>query len=498
MNRVPMKAAPMHRTVFALALASLLYTTGARADEGPAKRVAGATAESQPAEAKNDATLPTPAILRPSFAEDGTSTSTGWTFGFHGYARMPLRTNTSFSRSPYLVDDNYYLSGFAYTRLTETEWAEAFFSAEHGKTRFVLGLFASQFSDWSEMTLQGQGGVATAFVEHEWELHRDAKVGLRAGMFWDRNGYLASYDTYLFGRMHVAGLRLHARFWDTWYLKLGIGAHAEVINANQGFTPAVWFSTGLDLRWLDVGLFAGTTWTADSKREFSIIKDGSLTSVGGEVRVAIPHVGPLYANLSFMNADKVVFLANGFEVLHSTGGRGLTQSFFGPDSANGTGQILAGGLELTWQLTHTLGKLFGGEAGRATRGLELRLFGMFAWVASKQRSEDFLKNFDNRVYYKWGTELFYRPTPQGWDRLFFALRYDRVILDTSHDSLAFRALTPKIGITPIKNMNLDLFFSFTKYWYGDSVALRPNQIPGDTSATRPDETVMKLQAQVSW
>ena len=47
-------------------------------------------------------------------------------------------------------------------------------------------------------------------------------------------------------------------------------------------------------------------------------------------------------------------------------------------------------------------------------------------------------------------------------------------------------------------MNLDLFFSFTKYWYGDSVALRPNQIPGDTSATRPDETVMKLQAQVSW
>ena len=45
----------------------------------------------------------------------------------HGYARMPLSTQGT--REPYLVDNDYYLSGFAYTRLYEPDWSELFLLA---------------------------------------------------------------------------------------------------------------------------------------------------------------------------------------------------------------------------------------------------------------------------------------------------------------------------------------------------------------------------------
>lgn len=464
------------------ATATLTLAAGARADEPPPRAAENAT----------------PPLLLPRFGEDQMASKSDWTFGFHGYARGPLRMNSKFSRQPYLVDDNYFLSGFAYTRLSETEWAEAFLSAQKGKTRFVLGLFASQFSDWSETTLQGQGGVATAFVEHEFDLASIAKLSIRAGMFWDREGFIQTYDTYLLGRMHVAGLRLVLKMWDKWYTKLGFGAHAEVINSNQGFTPVGWFKSGVDLGWLDAGFFGGFSWTNDSERKFSIIKDGAMRVLGVEARAAIPHTGNLHLLLSHLRADKVAFLSNAFEVLHSTGGRGLTQSFFGADSENGTGDALMGGFELDWNLERTFKPLFGESAGRAVRGLDLRLFGMFAGVTSKQRSDDPLKNFDKRWYVKWGTELFYRFPMKPLEWLFVSLRYDRVILDTDHDSMAFRAMTPRVGITPIKDFGLDIFLSYSKYWYGSNVRLRPNQIPGDASVTTPDDSMLKIQAQVSW
>src|SRR5262245_201498 len=48
----------------------------------------------------------------------------------HGYARMPVAVQTT-PRQPFLVDSDYYLSGFAYTRLYEPDWSEVFLSAHH-------------------------------------------------------------------------------------------------------------------------------------------------------------------------------------------------------------------------------------------------------------------------------------------------------------------------------------------------------------------------------
>jgi hypothetical protein len=438
-------------------------------------------------------------LNRPLFSEENAGAKPGWSFAFHGYARLPLRAhNLGAPRSPYLVDDSYANSGFSYLRIAETEYAEMFFGLEHDTTRFVIGLLATQFSDWSETTLQGQQGVSTAFVEHTFKrVLPELDVGVRAGMFWDRFGYTPQYDTYLLGRLHVAGGRLHLRLWDMVYVKAGLGAHLELLNNNQGFTPAGWISIGVQpVDFLDASFFYATSWTKDH-RELTIIQDGSLRVIGGEARLAIPEVGPLWASVASYRARAAKFNAAALEVLHSQGGTYLTQNFLGPDSDSGTGEILALGWGLTWQPYRVASFALGSDS-RYLRGLDINLFGMLAWVASNQASDNPLDNFDSRIWFKWGIEPFYRPWSEDWSWLFFSVRYDRVVLDTHHDSLAFRVVTPKIGVTPLRDWKLDIFLAYSRYDYGANVRLRPNQIPGDQAATQPDVSVWKLQAQVVW
>ena len=154
---------------------------------------------------------------RPSFSEDGPPPSArvqedesepsvkykGWRLDLNGYARLPLMISGGLTgdRRPYLIDDQYFLSGFAYTRVSEREWVETFMSATKGNTRVVIGLFTSELSDWAQAEQpKGQKGIATAFVDHRWTPTAQLKIDARVGVFWERLGYLDAYDTYLFAR----------------------------------------------------------------------------------------------------------------------------------------------------------------------------------------------------------------------------------------------------------------------------------------------------------
>src|ERR1051325_3301698 len=75
-------------------------------------------------------------------------------FELHGYPRMPLAARLP--REPYLVDNDYYLSGFSYTRLYEPDWSELFFSAKKGDYKVELGMFASLYSRSDEHTSELQ------------------------------------------------------------------------------------------------------------------------------------------------------------------------------------------------------------------------------------------------------------------------------------------------------------------------------------------------------
>jgi len=395
----------------------------------------------------------------------------------HGYARMPVAVQTT-PRQPFLVDNDYYLSGFAYTRLYEPDWSEIFLSAHHGDYRVQFGIFASLYSDYATTELEKQFGVAQASVAADHFLGFEP-LSVEAGVFWDRFGYIEPYDTYIFGRTHQGGVKARWKFGNGAYLQAGIGAHQEQLQQNQGLTPVAHLAGGLratpDLL---LGGYLIKAWTRD-KRQLSPIQDGDLLVAGVDARWTLPRgLGSAYGALSYTKADSALFLAPALELLHSTGGRGLTENYLGlMSSENGTGSLLTFAVDAPMQLG---------------RGFDLRVFGMTTWVRSKQAdSMDPAVNKDRRLYLKWGAEPGYVISKRRGVRA--ALRYDRVIMDLYDAENSFRGISPELAF-PLQDWG-ELMLMYTHYSYGAKITLRPGQVPLET---KPDTDVFKVQAQAVW
>jgi hypothetical protein len=394
-------------------------------------------------------------------------------FELHGYARMPLATQGT--REPWLVDNDYYLSGFAYTRLYEPDWSELYFSAKHGDYRAEFGLFASLYSDYAQANVTNQLGIAQASVTANNFLDQKG-LSVQMGVFWDRFGYIEPYDTYIFGRTHQGGAKVKYELRGGGRVQAGIGIHEADLQQNLGLTPIAHVAAAYPIGPVEVGTYLLRTWTRD-KRQLSPIQDGTMYVAGADARYKIPgDRGTAYLAFSYMNMDKVLYLAPALEIMHSTGGRGLTENYLGLDSSNdGTGHMynLAADVKVN-----------------VVDRVKMRAFGMASWVRSPQVDEmDPLHNKDRRMYFKWGAE----PSYQIMKKLYAAVRYDRVIMDLYDSEDSFHVVSPKLGV-PLDNWG-ELYVMYSHYWYGNRITLRPGQVPLETM---PDTDAFKLQAQVVW
>ena len=391
----------------------------------------------------------------------------------HGYARMPLTTQGT--REPYLVDNDYYLSGFAYTRLYEPDWTELHFSASKGDYKVEFGMFASLYSDYAKADVADQLGIAQASVTANNFL--DVKrLSVQVGVFWDRYGYIEPYDTYAFGRTHQGGAKIAYAFASGTRLQGGLGFHQADLQQNLGLTPLLHLAAVQPVGPVDVGAYFVREWTRDH-RQLSPIQDATMYVAGLDARYKLPHDrGSAYLAFGYYHMDKALYLAPALEVMHSTGGRGLTENFLGLDgSDDGTGHMYT-------LATDTTIKIDPRSA--------LRVFGMGTWVRSPQVDEmDPLKNKDRRLYFKWGVEPSYLVLP----KLRVSARFDRVILDVYDSENSFRVLSPKVSF-PLDGWG-ELFVQYSHYWYGDKVQLRSGQVPLETM---PDSDVFKVQAQAVW
>jgi hypothetical protein len=395
-------------------------------------------------------------------------------FELHGYARMPLAAQGT-PRAPYLVDNDYYLSGFAYTRLYEPDWTELFFSAKKGHYKAEFGIFASLYSDYASPQLENQLGVAQASVTAEQFLDQQG-LSVQLGVFWDRFGYLEPYDTYVFGRTHQGGVKVAYELPVGGHVQAGVGLHQAQLQQNQGLTPIAHVAGKYPVGPVEVGAYLLRTWTRD-KPQLSPIQDGTMWVGGLDARYALPDDhGSAYLALAHYRMDKVLYLAPALEVMHSTGGRGLTENFLGlEDSDDGTGSMTTLAADVPFAIDDKAG---------------VRAFGMATWVRSQQVDEmDPLINKDRRMYLKWGVEPSYLVIPQ----VRVSARFDRVILDLYDAENSFRVLSPKVAF-PLKQWG-ELFLQYSHYWYGDKVHLRPGQVPLESE---PDADVFKLQASVVW
>lgn len=391
----------------------------------------------------------------------------------HGYARMPLTTTGT--REPYLVDNDYYLSGFNYTRLYEPDWAELHFSASKGDYKVEFGMFASLYSDYAQADITDQLGIAQASVTANNFL--DVKhLSVQVGVFWDRYGYIEPYDTYIFGRTHQGGAKVAYAFADGTRVQGGIGFHQADLQQNLGMTPILHLAAVKPVGPLELGAYFIRTWT-DDHRQLSPIESGSMYSMGLDARMKWwKDRGTSYLAFGYYRMDKALYLAPALEVMHSTGGRGITENFLGLDASDsGTGHMY------TLATDNTI---------RIDPRSAVRVFGMGTWVRSPQVDEmDPLNNKDRRLYFKWGAEPSYLLLP----KLRASLRYDRVILDLYDSANSFHVLSPKLSF-PLDGWG-ELFVQYSHYWYGDKVQLRSGQVPLETM---PDSNVFKIQAQAVW
>jgi hypothetical protein len=395
-------------------------------------------------------------------------------FELHGYARMPLSAQTT-PREPFLVDNDYYLSGFGYTRLYEPDWSELFFSASKGDYKAEFGIFASLYSDYASPELENQLGIAQASVTAKHFLDHDP-LTVQLGMFWDRFGHIEPYDTYIFGRTHQGGLKVAYDLPGGGRVQTGVGLHQANLRQNQGLTPIANVAANYPVGKVDVGAYVLRTWTRDV-RQLSPIQNGTMWVAGADARAPLPgDHGDAYLAFAYYDMTKVLYLAPALEVMHSTGGRGMTENFLGLESSDdGTGHMYTLAADIPARINEDIG---------------VRAFGMATWVRSNQvDTMDPAINRDRRMYIKWGVEPSYR-VHRG---VLVAARFDRVILDLYDSENSFRVLSPKIAF-PLEAWG-ELAFQYSHYWYGDKVHLRAGQVP---LVTDPDTDVFKLQAQVVW
>jgi hypothetical protein len=215
--------------------------------------------------------------------------------------------------------------------------------------------------------------------------------------------------------------------------------------------------------------------------------------VGVDLRADTRLAGRLYGATSYISADQATFMAPAVEVMHSSGGRGITENYLGTQSSeNGTGSLWNVGV----QYDLSLADVYKGWTDRPSPlpwngDINASLFGMYTFVQSKQQSPDPLLNRDDHKAFKWGADAGYRVTE--WMSASF--RYDRIVLDVDDSANSFRILSPRLSFFTSFLTREMLYIQYSRYLYNERIRLRTGQ---QNLETMPDDHVLKIQAQMTF
>jgi len=438
----------------------------------------------------------------------------GLRFAFHGYFRAPMRITKvpraegstkanegdSNYRTPFLVDDDYYRSGFAYTHIQETDFAELYFSVGNEKVTATVQFQGSVYSDAAKTDISRQPGLSQGWLTYRTNLDFvpffKTHLRVKGGAFWERYGHMPKYDTYIFARTHQMGenVRLELERGDlTFWLQHGIGTHLEDISANQGLTLLHYASVGASYaRTVELGGYIFDS-SARDKRALSQLTDASMGVVGVDLRADTHVAGRFYGATSYVSAEQATFMAPAIEVMHSYGGRGITENYLGTQSSeNGTGSLWNVGMQYDLSFADAYKGWTGKGSPLPWNGdVNASLFGVYTFVQSKQASPDQLVNRDDRKAFKWGADAGYRVTE--W--MSASLRYDRVVLDVDDSANSFRILSPRLSFFTSFVTREMLYIQYSRYLYNERIRLRTGQ---QNLETMPDDHVLKIQAQMTF
>jgi hypothetical protein len=497
----PPAAATTNAPASATAAATATTTTAPKARSAPQIGITPGTAQTGTLDlsAPPEATLST----TPAVGE--------WKFDFHGFLRAPLRLGLgngdkaapaagqgSKWHSPPQVPDGTF-TDWRYTNNSPGPWAELRFS--YGNTRVTGNVLIAAYNqtDGGYRNLQSQLGINQAFITlNEADLLNE-KGGLiwNVGVFQNRYGGAGRYDagkyeTYLFGRTHVAGETLTGFYnlTPSWTVTIehGVGAKLEAPPANTGVPDAaVYLPYGGPVQqgtqlvhhahialshedMVQLGAHYLTTWTDDARLATDV--DGRITVAGADLRLTASRFGDGYVGYSHLSSRTPLRVGEGLEMLHSISGWNLRDNFFGP-SANGSGAIDT----VLWQYTFSFARFLRHPEPFWGQGPDvvLAFFGMYNHVASDDKNFSLASN-----KLKYGGDATY--TPLGF--LGIGVRVDEVEPDLDNSTLSFWQLSPKIILRSEFVGHEQFVLQYTHYFNNKNVtpAWPAGSLPADKNA----------------
>jgi hypothetical protein len=455
--------------------------------------------------------------------------SSEWKFDVSGYFRAPIRfswgppvsTQTAPAnagdggtqlRTPPLVPDANYID-WRYTNSLVGPWTELNFHYGNDRVKATVQIASYNLTDAGYRRLEANLGINQAFLTLKYpELANveDLHLTLTIGGFTNRYGAAGRYDagkyeTYLFGRTHVAGetATLEYDVGDfTFAFEEGFGGKLEPIPfyGPPGALPATNPNTALPVwepypgqvaqeptfvahvhggivykKMLLFGAHYIDTFANGNELANAYGGQGLATApapYGGMSRKAgtsAPQIvtwgfdlkllggvlGDGYIGFSHLKAVSAQYLADAIEVLHSFGGWQLHDNFFGvPGAADDTtGSINS----VEFQYVFSFGQLFHYPQAFWGDGPDLitSVFAMYNKVDAPMNPTYSVGKF------KGGAEIAYIPLP--W--LGLGARYDLVEPNLSNSNSNFSVISPRIIFRTAFVTHEQVIIQYSRYFY---------------------------------
>jgi hypothetical protein len=267
--------------------------------------------------------------------------------------------------------------------------------------------------------------------------------------------------------------------------------------------------------WLSVAAHYLSSWSPNDFQEVNKMpaKEARMTVMGGEIHSDHPIAGNSYLGYSFIDAERVLPLSDGVQVLHGSTGAVFKNNYFGQLPAD-LPLLLQTGVDsprrddsgklhtLLFQYILRAAPLF----GRKEPGPDVALgvFGMFNHVDAKKHDlngKEIAGGYDfKQDKLKLGGELQFAPI----EPLSIGVRFDRVMPDGGKADVAYSALSPRVVLHSKWIGREYVILNYTRYFLGKNVRpsapySQPN--PPDeplASVTKPDENLISLTAMVAF
>ncbi len=431
--------------------------------------------------------------------------SENWEMGFHGYLRAPMRF--SFDNHPVLrrtldddgnpirdpntnlfvleesgdrdwrfnmpnsTPDNSYPT-WQFTNNLSGPWAEVLFSYGNSIATGNVSIASWNITDSGWRNFQSQLGIDQAWVTLNFPRAFGSLGGLKcnAGVFSNRYGTMGRYDagvydTYIFGRTHIAGETLTANL-DVGdrvmlYLEHGFGAKTEVLGGNpkqeiapnwvagdntyawipyvgqEGQFPAFVnhahggvllhnFPLWKEL-WLNAHFMHSFTNSADQSETASANvlqqQDGKYIIAGAEAKFNGAVFGNLYLGFSTVKTDGLARMPDAVELLHSQGGWSFLKNYYGdmsltitPDGDRsrdgnpnpGTGRVNTFAWQYTFSIARLVWHLHNKDFWGQGPDMQISFWGMFNRIRPDEDLAPYLKRWAEKKL-KLGGEVMYTP-----------------------------------------------------------------------------------------